>query len=170
MSAPAPVIVNVPDAYVAVPLSAGLPISVARHGEGRRTTSTFVKVAVARVEVLWLVTASPTYTVDAIEMVSLPSSDQLLPLDDRYAENVEPRRTNLTQYGAVTDPLEEFAVDPPVLTRRWNVSPFPGVTAANTCRDVAVNVSRIMTPALAQEFVFWSVATRATISPSPVSV
>ena len=35
MWAPAPVIVNVPDAYVALPPSAGLPTSVASHGEGR---------------------------------------------------------------------------------------------------------------------------------------
>ena len=86
---------------------------------------------------------------------------------DRYAENVEPFRTNRTQYGAVTDPLEVSAVDPPVVTRRWNAKPFPGVTPANTFRDVAVNVSRIMTPALAQELVFWSVATRVNGSRRP---
>ena len=32
-------------------------------------TAAFVNVAVARVETLWLVTARPTYTVAAIEMV-----------------------------------------------------------------------------------------------------
>jgi hypothetical protein len=34
MSAPAPLIVNVPDAYVVLPPTAGLPMSVASHGEG----------------------------------------------------------------------------------------------------------------------------------------
>jgi hypothetical protein len=129
-----------------------------------------VNVAVARVETLWLVTARPTYTVAAIAMVSLPIRVQLIPVVDRYAENFEPCRTNRTQYGAVPVPPEVIVLDPPVVTRRWNAKPFPGVTLANAFRDVAVNVSRIMTPALAQELVFWSVATRATISPSPVSV
>ena len=40
---------------------------------------TFVKVAVVVAPVLWLVTASPTYTVDDIEIVSVPTISQFVP-------------------------------------------------------------------------------------------
>ncbi len=226
ISAPAPLSVNVPDAYVALPPTAGLPMSVASHGDGRATAATVkltpllatpptvtttvpvvaplgtsatmlvalqlvgvasvplnrtvlvpcvapkfvpaivtavptapdvgvrlvmlggdepvaletavpLNVAVARVETLWLVTASPTYTVAAIEMLSLPMSVQLVPVVDRYAETVEPLRTKRTQDGAVPAPPTVVALAPSVVTRRWNTRPFAGVTATNAFREPA---------------------------------
>src|SRR5262245_10022925 len=101
-------------------------------------------------------------------MVSEATSVQALPVVDTYPEKVEPVRTGRTQDGAAP-------VRPGVLTlmpgagRRWNDRPLPGVTAINACRDVAVNVSRIITPALAQLSVFCNDSTCARISPSPVS-
>ena len=62
-----------------------------------------------------------------------------------------------------------WLVRPPVDVRRWNATPLPVVTTTMACREPAVSVSRIMTPALAHGFVFCRVATRAMISPSPVS-
>ena len=67
-----------------------------------------------------------------------------------------------------TGPLV-WVVSPPVAVRRWNTAPLPGVTATRACRDPAASVSRIMTPALIQAFVFCSLATRAMMSPSPLS-
>jgi hypothetical protein len=40
----------------------------------------------------------------------------------------------------------------------------------NACADPASSVSRIITPAFTHAFVFCTVATRATMRPSPVSV
>ena len=37
------------------------------------------------------------------------------------------------------------------------------------CLELAVSVSRIITPPFAQGSVFWRLATRATIWPSPLS-
>ncbi len=132
--------------------------------------ATPLNVAVARVETLWLVTTSPTCTVAAIEMLSLPMSVQLVPVVDRYAETVEPLRTKRTQDGAVPAPPTVVALEPSVVTRRWNARPFAGVTATNAFREPAPRVSRIMTPALAHPLVFCSDATCAMISPSPVSI
>jgi hypothetical protein len=42
-------------------------------------------------------------------------------------------------------------------------------TSMNACADPGSSVSRIMTPALTHGCVFCTVATRATIRPSPVS-
>ena len=74
MSFPAPATVNVPFEALAVPLTAGLPISPSFHGDGRLVTlpleepETLSNVAVAADPASWLVTARPTYTVDAIVM------------------------------------------------------------------------------------------------------
>ena len=62
---------------------------------------TLSNVHVALAEVVWLVTARPTYIICAIGMVSVPTSVQLVPSDDSYAVNVLPLRVSLTQCGAV---------------------------------------------------------------------
>ena len=101
MSAPAPLIVNVPDAYVALPPTAGLPMSVASHGEGRLKTAAFVNVAVARVESVVAGDGQTDVHGRRHRDGLTPDSVQLVPVVDRYAEKVEPLRTNRTQYGAV---------------------------------------------------------------------
>src|SRR5688572_2955119 len=59
MSAPAPVIVNVPDAYVALPPTAGLPMAVARHGERR-------PVATAKLTPVLTIPATVTVTTPVV--------------------------------------------------------------------------------------------------------
>jgi hypothetical protein len=83
--------------------------------------------------------------------------------------SVLPTRVSRTQDGA--EPVEEVLVvaDPPTLVRRTNADPLPGVTPMNALREPLPSVSRIITPASAPLLVFSSDATRATISPSPVS-
>jgi hypothetical protein len=66
------------------------------------------------------------------------------------------------------DGPDVWLLRPPVAVRRWNATPLPEVTTIMACREPAVSVSRIMTPAFAHAFVFCRVATRAMISPSPV--
>ena len=61
-------------------------------------------------------------------------------------------------------------LDPPVATRRWNARPFPGVTAANAFRDARGQRLSHHDAGLGPGVVFWSDATRATISPFPLSV
>jgi hypothetical protein len=74
-----------------------------------------------------------------------------------------------TQYGAVTAGPAVLVLTPPVAVRRWKAVPLPGVAIIMACADPAASVSRIMTPALIQAFVFCSLATRAMMSPSPLS-
>ena len=50
---------------------------------GRPLTDTFVSVATVVAAPLWLVTASPTYTVAFIEMIALPITVQVEPSGDR---------------------------------------------------------------------------------------
>jgi len=63
-----------------------------------------------------------------------------------------------------------FVETPAVSTLRWNARPFPGLTSIAAWRDDGSSVSRSMTPALVQLATYCSLATRATIVPSPLSV
>ena len=67
-----------------------------------------------------------------------------------------------------TGPLV-WVVSPPVAVRRWKAVPWPSVAIIIACVELALSDSRIMTPALVQAFVFCSLATRAMMSPSPLS-
>jgi hypothetical protein len=130
---------------------------------------TLSQVAVQSCALLWLTTARPAKTELPIVTESLPMNVQTAPSGDVYAENVSPTRVRRTQYGAVTAGPVVFDVVPPVATRRWNALPLPGVTRTKACVEFGASVSRIITPALAHELVFWRLATWARISPSPVS-
>src|SRR5690348_2388547 len=133
-------------------------------------TSTLSYVAVARAESSWLESTRPTSIVDPIAMVSLPTSVQLVPLPDTYAENVLPLRTIRTHSGAVPLPPLVFVDAPPVVVRRWKARPLPGVTNMDACIALAESDARIITPAFVQAFVLLTLATRAVTVPSPVIV
>ena len=79
---------------------------------------TLSNVAVARVDVLPLVTPSPIYTVCAMLIVWLvPSCAQFTPSKELYPLSVFPLRTTFTQYGSVALPPTAWPVLPPVLVR-----------------------------------------------------
>ena len=125
--------------------------------------ATLSRTAAQRTGLLWLVKARPTKTLAAMGIVSEPTRVQVTPSAEMEAVNALPVRTTLTQEGATTPaPVVDVEI-PPVATRRWNVAPWPGVTNIDACVEPVASVSRIMTPALAHGFVFWMLATRATI-------
>ena len=117
----------------------------------------------------WLDTASPTNAFAGSVMVSVPTSNHVVPSDDWYAESVAPRRISFTQYGAVTISPAVLVVVPPARRRRWKLFPFAGVTIIIACADPGVRSPRIITPALTHAFVDCTEATRATMVPSPAS-
>jgi hypothetical protein len=119
--------------------------------------------------VLCEVTANPTCSVAANpDSDSVPTWVQLTPSADSYPVTVDPDRTSLTHRGTA-DALPAVCNDsPPVTVRRWNATPFSGVTNIDTCRASSANDSRTITPAFAHGCVFPNDATRATSTPSPV--
>src|SRR5882724_9000504 len=98
----------------------------------------------------------------------VPCCVQVTPSGERKAVKTLPLRTSLTQYGAAFPATTASEVPPPVELRHWNETPLTGVTNMLDSLLLAAKVSRIMTPALVQLFVFCSLTTRATIWPSPV--
>src|SRR5262245_18148689 len=78
---------------------------------------TLSKLAVARLELLWLETARPICTVDPRLIVTLPTVVHDEPFEEAEAVMVLPERTILTQYGAVADGPAMFAADPPAVVR-----------------------------------------------------
>ena len=80
-----------------------------------------------------------------------------------------PARTVELEYGAVSRAPAVLVDVPPATRRRWKLFPFPGVTIIMACCDPGVRSARIITPALTHAFVYCTVATRATISPSPAN-
>ena len=77
---------------------AGSQLLASLHNQGR-VIVTWSNVAVARVVLEWLDTASPTNAFAGSVMVSLPTSDHVIPSDDWYADSVAPLRVSFTQYG-----------------------------------------------------------------------
>jgi hypothetical protein len=67
---------------------------------GQFGADTLSNVAAHKDELLWLVSAKPTYTVDAMVNVAVPCCVQAAPSAEQYPVNVFPLRTSLTQYGA----------------------------------------------------------------------
>ena len=59
---------------------------------------------------------------------------------------------------------------PPLLSRHWSVTPWPGVAETCVCWELAAVVSRAMMPAFAHSFVSCCVDRRATALKSPVHV
>ena len=81
-----------------------------------------------------------------------------------------PLRTIRTQYGAVLPVLSLDTQLPPVLARYWALAPLPGVITISANVELALSVSRTMTPAFAQGSVFPTAVTRAWISQSPPAI
>src|SRR4029450_1356634 len=131
-------------------------------------TLTLVNVDVQSTPSLWEVNARPTMTLLLIAMVSEPTVVHDAPSVETDPVSVDPVRTIRTQYGATTRGPAVQVLAPPTAVRRWKAAPFPGVITIIAWRAASERPSRIMTPAFAQGSVFWTLATRATIVPSPV--
>ena len=80
-----------------------------------------------------------------------------------------PTRSSRTQYGAAPLAPVVLTLAPPVAGRRWNASPLLNDTSMNACAAPGSTLSRIITPAFVHMLMFCTVATRATMLPSPVS-
>src|SRR3954469_22280841 len=110
MSAPDPATVNVPlfASYEALPPAPTAPMSLLDHPCGNvggggggggplPPTLTWSMVAVDTAPSRWLVIASPTWMVEPIVMVSVPTTVQFEPSVDTDAVNVLPVRDICTQ-------------------------------------------------------------------------
>ena len=84
-------------------------------------------------------------------------------------ERLSPMRSSFTQYGALFSVPTWLTVAAPAASRRWKSVPLPCVTSMKALGEPGVNVSRIITPALADVEVFCRLLTRATMKPSPFS-
>ena len=73
---------------------------------------------VVAADVVWLVTARPTNTVDAIEIVSVPTTVHVLPFDDSDAVIVLPLRCSRTHRGGADVEPYVFTEVPLVALRR----------------------------------------------------
>ena len=72
-------------------------------------SETLSKVAVAREDVVRLLTASPMYTFCAMLTVWLaPNCTQFTPFVDPYILNTFPLLTSLSQYGSVNGPVNDW--------------------------------------------------------------
>src|ERR1035437_10303813 len=86
--------------------------------------ATFVKVAVLRYAVLWLVTGRPIYTLVAMPNFCMaPTCDQLVPSPDTYPAKRLPLRISRTQAGARLLLLPRMLVSPPAFVRHWKLTP-----------------------------------------------
>src|SRR5262245_19092037 len=164
------IVVSVPAAGAAATFpGAGRPLYTGGGGPVVPVSDTLSNVPAVTTPLLWLHTPSPMKTLAAIEMVALPTAVQVVPLVERSAVNVVPLRVRRTQYGAVNPATDVFVGCAPVVVPRMNSMPAPGVSSSMACVEGPLNVSRIITPALANWFVFWIETTRAVIDPLPVS-
>jgi hypothetical protein len=120
-------------------------------------------VAVAANLGLRLVTASPTYTVEAIDTVTLPIMVQVAPSADRKAVNLLHWRSSFSQTGDAPAPPVVSGVNPAKLVLCWKAMPLAGVTRANAYFEAGARDSRIITPAFDHALMFCNVATRAMI-------
>src|SRR5262249_28461635 len=84
------------------------------------------------------------------------------------AVTTDPARASLTHFGAVPG-VSTLAVSPPAAARYWNERPFPADTIIAAFLAPAVTPSRIITPAFVHGCTSCTVATRATMAPSPLS-
>src|SRR5262249_39413055 len=137
-------------------------------GTGGTPTVTLSNVAGLSCVVSWLTTTSPIVAAAAIVVVVVPVVTHAAPSGATAAVTVPPRRVSFSHAGAAWVPPAMNVVAPPATARFMNsIDPF-GRTSRTTCADPAVRVSRSITPAFAYMLVFCKLATRATISTSPL--
>jgi len=87
-------------------------------GAAPELTDTLSNVAVAREDVVRLLTASPTYTFSAMLTVWLvPNATQFTPPADPYMLNTFPLLTSFIQFGGVPLPTDWYVLLAPVLVR-----------------------------------------------------
>ena len=116
--------VSVPALCVAEPVDPTAPMSRPCHPDGSAADATTPEIdtlsntPVASAEVVWLLTASPTSTLDDSENVSEPTMVQLVPVLDMYAVMRLPARVSRTHRGAVPVPPAVCVVSPPPAVRR----------------------------------------------------
>ena len=89
-------------------------------------------------------------------------------LDEDFGVPVE-IRVSLSHTGNADAPMANVAVVPPAVERCRSSTPPPGFTSSITSGEPGANVSRNITPAFADAFVFCRLVTRAIICPSPDS-
>ncbi len=83
---------------------------------------------VARVPSMWLVTTSPTSTVEPSATVSVLTTVHVIPSGDCEAVTVVPLRASLSHVGATIPDVVVDAVVPFVVLRRSNARPLLGFT------------------------------------------
>src|SRR6516162_205627 len=171
MSAPAPLMVNVPPENVASPAMPTAPTSPSDHDVGSPPTDaatlTCVNIDWFRMVGSWLVTASPATALPA--SVAVPSVIHVAPSVDTAAVTAEPARVSFNHAGDVTVAPAIKDVLPPVDARVMNSIPPSGLTSRTTCAEASSADWRIMTPAFANGDVICSPFTTAMIVPSPAS-
>src|SRR5207342_3531792 len=107
--------------------------------------------------------------VEPVVMVLLPIAVHVDPSAEEYPLSVLPLRTTRIHCGAPAVVPITKVLAPPAVLRDWKTVPFRDVTVAIAYAALAVRSPRIMTAAFVQASLFSTVATRATISPSPSS-
>src|SRR5262245_61013030 len=117
------------------------------------TTVTLSNVLVFSTVVSWLVTAIPMLTFAASPTLVVPTGVHVTPSADDDAVNWLPLLTSFSQAGNDWVPDATNVVEESVAVRVMNSSPAPGRTSSRTWLDPAAVVSRIMTPAFANELV-----------------
>ena len=133
-------------------------------------TLTFVKLAVHRVVVTWLLTATPTNTFAArLENEACPTYSHAVPSTETYPLTKLPTRMSFVHCGAVRPGSVVVAVKPPAVNRPCKSAPPVGVTTRLTLLALAEVLSRRSTPPSAAPLVFCTEATRPTIWKSPVT-
>ncbi len=80
-----------------------------------------------------------------------------------------PERSRRSHVGAAPAPIDNGEVAPPVSKRLWKVTPLPGLTRIIALGALAVRACRIISPPLAQLFVFDWLTTRAVTCTFPVA-
>ena len=114
----------------------------------------------------WLVIGRPTRTLCGSVTDTVSSDVQAVPSGEYDAVMLLPLRTSFTHFGA-PPATAKFVVVPPDVLRHCNAMPLPGVTNTDAWGEEGSAVARIMTPVFTHAFRFCTVATRATIVPSP---
>ena len=102
-------------------------------------------------------------------MVAVPIVVQLTPSAERDAVNVFPLRLTFTQTGTAMPVLVVLVLVPPVDVLRWKETPLEGVPTTIAWVELALRLSRIITPAFAHAFVLVRLPTRAMISVFPLT-